>query len=124
MNYLYDTHAHLDDRMFDNDRDEVIKKILNSGVGLLNNIAADMESSRNAIRLAEKYDFIYATVGVHPSDVLTMTDDDINTLRELSKHPKVVAIGEIGLDYHYDDADPEVQKHWGRIRRNASIHVC
>ncbi len=114
MNQLYDTHAHLDDRMFDGDRDAVIEKIKNSNVGLVNNIAADIESSYAAIALAEKYNFIYATVGVHPSDVLSMTQKDIDTLRELSKHPKVVAIGEIGLDYHYDDADPEVQKHWLR----------
>ena len=116
MNPLYDTHAHLDDSMFDEDRDQVIEKIKNSGVGLVNNIAADMESSRAAIALAEKYDFIYATVGVHPSDVLSMTDADIDELRNLSKHPKVVAIGEIGLDYHYDDADPEIQKHWLRAQ--------
>jgi len=113
-NPLYDTHAHLDDRMFDNDREQVIKKIKESGVGLLNNIAADIPSSHASIALAEKHDFIYATVGVHPSDVLSMTDSDIIELRELSKHPKVVAIGEIGLDYHYDDSDPEVQKHWFR----------
>ena len=115
-NPLYDTHAHLDDSMFDADRNEVIEKIKNSNVGLVNNIAADMESSHAAIELAEKYDFIYATVGVHPSDVLSMTDHDIDELRKLSKHPKVVAIGEIGLDYHYDDADPDVQKHWLRAQ--------
>ena len=115
-NPLYDTHAHLDDSMFDADRSQVIEKIKNSNIGLVNNIAADMESSRAAIALAEKYDFIYATVGVHPSDVLSMTDHDIDELRELSKHPKVVAIGEIGLDYHYDDADPDVQKYWLRAQ--------
>ncbi len=114
MNFLYDTHAHLDDSMFDKDRDAVIHKIQNSNVGLLNNIAADMESSRVSIKLAEEYDFIYATVGVHPSDVLSMTNHDIDELRKLSKHPKVVAIGEIGLDYHYDDADPDLQKYWFR----------
>ncbi|MBE7023689.1 MAG: TatD family deoxyribonuclease [Ruminococcaceae bacterium] len=114
MNFLYDTHAHLDDSMFDKDRDAVIHKIQNSNVGLLNNIAADMESSRFSIKLAEEYDFIYATVGVHPSDVLSMTNHDIDELRKLSKHPKVVAIGEIGLDYHYDDADPDLQKYWFR----------
>lgn len=116
MNPLYDTHAHLNDRMFDIDRDEVIQKIRNSNVGLVNNIAYDIESSHTAIALAEKYDFIYATVGVHPSDVFSMTKQDIDTLRELAKHPKVVAIGEIGLDYHYDDADPEAQKFWLRAQ--------
>lgn len=116
MNFLYDTHAHLDDSMFDGDREQIIEKIKNSDVGLVNNIAADIESSHASIALAEKYDFIYATVGVHPSDVLSMTDRDIEELRELSKHPKVVAIGEIGLDYHYDDADPDVQKFWLRAQ--------
>lgn len=116
MNFLYDTHAHLDDRMFDNDRNAVIEKLKQSNVGLVNNIASDMDSSRASIGLAEKYDFIYATVGVHPSDVLSMTVKDIEELRKLSSHPKVVAIGEIGLDYHYDDADPDVQKHWLRAQ--------
>ena len=92
MNPLYDTHAHLNDRMFDSDRDEVIKKIRSSNVGLVNNIAYDIESSRTAIALAEKYDFIYATVGVHPSDVLSMTGQDIDTLRELSKHQNGVVL--------------------------------
>ena len=116
MNYLYDTHAHLNDRMFDGDRDEVIEKIKNSGVRLVNNIAFDIQSSYDSIAMAEKYDFIYATAGVHPSDVGEMTENDIATLRQLAAHPKVVAIGEIGLDYHYDDADPEKQKFWLRAQ--------
>jgi len=112
MNLLYDTHAHLDDSMFDCDRHDVIEKIKNSGVGLINNIASDIKSSKASIALAEKYDFIYASVGVHPSCTHSMSNADIETLKELSKHPKVVAIGEIGLDYHYDDTDPETQKYW------------
>ena len=116
MNFLYDTHAHLDDSMFDDDRAEVIEKIKNSNVGLVNNIAADMESSRAAIHLAEEYDFIYATVGVHPSDVNSMTHDDIAELKKLARHKKVVAIGEIGLDYHYDDCDVVLQQKWFRAQ--------
>lgn len=114
MNYfnIYDTHAHIDDSMFDTDRSEIIEKIKNSGVSFLNNIAADMESSHASIALAEKHDFIYATVGVHPSNTKDMTDENIETLKQLTKHKKVVAIGEIGLDYHYDDTDPETQKVW------------
>lgn len=111
---LYDTHAHLDDEMFDTDRDATIEKIKNSGVSLFNNIASDMKSSHSSITLAEKYDFIYATVGVHPSCTKDMNDKDIDTLRRLSSHKKVVAIGEIGLDYHYDDTDPDTQKIWFR----------
>lgn len=117
MNYsqLYDTHAHLDDEAFDADRKEVIGKIKNSGVGLVNNIAADMKSSYASVKLAEEYDFIYATVGVHPSETGEMTEADIEKLRELARNKRVVAIGEIGLDYHYDDdVDPETQKKWFR----------
>ncbi len=115
-NFLYDTHAHIDDEQYDTDRDAVIEKIKNSGVGLVNNIGADMESSRSAIRFAEENDFMYATVGVHPSEVNSMTMADIDELRKMASHKKVVAIGEIGLDYHYDDADPEAQKKWFKIQ--------
>lgn len=116
MNFLYDTHAHLDDEAFDKDRYDVIEKIRASNVWLVNNIAANIPSSYASIELAEKYDFIYATVGIHPSDALSVTESDIDELRKLSKHPKVIAIGEIGLDYHYFDADPDVQKHWFRAQ--------
>lgn len=116
MQFLYDSHAHLDNEMFDNDRDAVMKKIKKSGVGLVNNIGSSINESKSSIALAEKYDFVRATVGVHPSEVLDMTMDDIDTLRKMASHPKVVAIGEIGLDYHYDDADPEKQKKWFRAQ--------
>ena len=114
MNFLYDSHAHLDDDAFDADRSEVIEKIKASGVGLINNIGASIKSSQASIELAEKYDFIRAVVGVHPSETHGMTEADIDTLRKMAGHKKVVAIGEIGLDYHYDDTDPETQKVWFR----------
>lgn len=116
MQFLYDTHAHLDDEMFDSDRDAVIEKIKASGVGLVNNIGSSMESSRTSVELSQKYDFIRATVGVHPSETRDLTMSDIDELREMAKQPKVVAIGEIGLDYHYDDTDPLTQKKWFEIQ--------
>jgi TatD DNase family protein len=116
MQFLYDTHAHLDDEMFDGERELIIEKIKNSGVGLINNIGADIDSSLSSIALADRYDFIRAVVGVHPSNTFDMTMSDIDTLREMAKHKKVVAIGEIGLDYHYDNTDPETQKKWFRIQ--------
>lgn len=116
MNFLYDSHAHLDDSLFDGERREIIKKIKEAGVGRVNNIGADMESSRASIALADEYDFIYATVGVHPSGTHSMSVSDLDELREMAKHPKVVAIGEIGLDYHYDDTDPITQKKWFRAQ--------
>ncbi|MBE7011813.1 MAG: TatD family deoxyribonuclease [Ruminococcaceae bacterium] len=109
---LYDSHAHYDDSRFDADRDEMIMKAHREGVAFINNIASSIESSKKSIALAEKFDFVYATVGVHPSDVMGMTDNDIEILRDLAKHKKVVAIGEIGLDYHYDDTSEEEQRMW------------
>jgi len=109
---LFDTHAHLDDEKFDVDREETIKKIKDSGVLKLVNIGADIKTSQNSIALAEKYDFIYAAVGVHPHDTENMTDKDLETLEKMSKHPKVVAIGEIGLDYFYDNSSRDKQKYW------------
>lgn len=111
---LYDSHAHLDDPQFDADRKAVIQKIKEAGVGYLNNIGADMQTSAASIKLAEENDFIYATVGVHPSETTDMTESDIAGLRRMAAHPKVVAIGEIGLDYHYEDTDKELQRKWFR----------
>ncbi len=109
---LYDSHAHYDDKQFDADRFEAIEDAHKSGVDFINNIASNIENSKTSIALAEKFDYVYATVGVHPSDIGGMTNSDIDTLRALARHEKVVAIGEIGLDYHYDDTSEEEQKLW------------
>lgn len=109
---LFDSHVHLDDRRYNKDRDELIASLPEQGIEFAVNIGADIESSEASISLAEKYEFLYATVGVHPHDVKTMKDGDIEVLRELSKHPKVLAIGEIGLDYYYDNSPRELQKKW------------
>ncbi len=108
----FDSHAHLDDAKYDTDRESVIEEMKTGGVSLCMNIGADMESSKRSIELAEKYPFIYAAVGVHPHDTDGMTEKDIDRLREMSKHPKVKAIGEIGLDYYYDNSLRENQKKW------------
>ena len=110
---LFDTHAHFDDPQFDADRDEVINSLKALGVERVMNIGANMETSRKAVALAEKYDFFYASVGVHPCDTYDMTEENIEELRYMvQKHPKIRAIGEIGLDYHYYDTDPEIQQKW------------
>lgn len=109
---LFDTHTHLDDKKFDADRGELIASLKSQGISLLVNIGADMKSSQQSILLAEKYDFIYASVGVHPCDTKNLTDDDLNTLEKMAKHEKVVAIGEIGLDYYWDEHEREIQKEW------------
>lgn len=107
---LFDTHAHLDDSRFDEDRKEVIEQCRAEGVELIMNAAADLPSSLKSIALAKEYDFIYASVGVHPHDAKAMDNSSIQVLSELSANPKVKAIGEIGLDYHYDLSPRDIQK--------------
>lgn len=111
---LFDTHTHLDDARFDEDREEVISRLRKEGIFLAVNVGADMESSRRSAFLAQKYDFIYASVGVHPDETGSLTEADMDELAELSKQEKVLAIGEIGLDYHNNGAPKEVQKRWFR----------
>lgn len=110
---LFDTHAHFDDEQFDTDRDEVLKSLKSYGVGNIVNIGSSMKTSRTSVALAEKYDFVYAAVGVHPSETGELCETDIDELKRLAANPKVRAIGEIGLDYHYpDDVEPSIQKKW------------
>lgn len=116
---LFDTHAHLDDARFDEDRDSVIAHLQEEGISLVVNVGADMESSRRSVELANQYDFIYAAVGVHPDETGELTEADMQELAELSKNDKVVAIGEIGLDYHNNGAPKEVQQKW--FRRQLSL---
>ena len=109
---IFDTHAHYDDEQFDIDREELLASFKEAGIGNVVDVGASMESSKRALELAHKYDFIYAAVGVHPSEVEEMDENSIEYLRELSKDAKCVAIGEIGLDYHWPDPAPELQKEW------------
>ena len=107
---LADSHAHIDDERFDADREEVVARALAAGVSLIVNIGADMASSARSVALAEKYPEIYAAVGMHPHDSQDMKETDYRQLEQWATHPKVVAIGEIGLDYHYDLSPRPVQK--------------
>ena len=107
---LVDSHAHIDDSRFDADRDAVLERAAAAGIELIVNIGADMASSARSIALAEKYPQIYAAVGMHPHDAKEMQEQDYSQLLRWGAHPKVVAIGEIGLDYHYDLSPRPVQK--------------
>lgn len=109
---IFDTHAHYDDEQFDEDRGELLGGMADAGVGTIVEIGASMESSRNAVRLAEQYPFIYAAVGVHPDNVGELNEETFEELKTMCGHEKVVAVGEIGLDYHWDTEPREVQKHW------------
>ncbi|NLY09522.1 MAG: TatD family hydrolase [Tissierellia bacterium] len=113
---LFDSHAHLDDRKFDDDRYEIIENLQANGVEGMVNIGCDIESSIKSVELANKYPHVYATVGIHPHEAKTMTPEALMTLRTLSENPKVVAIGEIGLDYYYDHSPRDIQEMAFRLQ--------
>ena len=109
---IFDTHAHYDDEQFDIDREELLGKMQEAGIETIVDVGASIETTKKALELAHRYDFIYAAVGVHPSEVAELDDDSIELLRGLSRDEKCVAIGEIGLDYHWPEPEPELQKLW------------
>lgn len=125
MSAIFDSHAHYDSHAFEADRDQLLSKLFISGdagegfspvpVCAIVNAASDLPSSRTGIALAERYDRIWCGVGIHPEEAAPVTEEDMADLRELAGHPKVVAVGEIGLDYHYEDLCPrEIQLKWFR----------
>lgn len=109
---IFETHAHYDDEQFDMDRDALLASMEEGGVGAIVNVGASIESSRTSISLAEAYPFIYAAVGVHPDHAGELDEESFRELRGLCGRDKVVAVGEIGLDYYWDEAPREVQKKW------------
>lgn len=115
---LFDTHAHYDDDRFNEDRDALIGTLTENGVGAVVDIGCSFDSIPKAVSLAEKYPFFYASVGLHPNDAQAAEDnpDTLKMLKEHLDHPKVVAIGEIGLDYYWDEVSRDVQKKWFRLQ--------
>ncbi len=111
---LIDSHVHLDDERFDGDRDILINSLKDNKIELVINIGADMNSSMSSIELSKRYDNIYAAIGVHPHSASEMTEKTLDELREMSKEDKVIAIGEIGLDYYYDNSPRDIQRKWFR----------
>ncbi|NLN66110.1 MAG: TatD family hydrolase [Clostridiaceae bacterium] len=107
---IVDSHAHYDDEKFDEDRAEVMKRIHKQGVVRVVNPSSDLESVEKCIQLADDYDFIYTAVGLHPHEAKSFSLGTVDMLRETARHRKVVAIGEVGLDYHYDLSPRNVQK--------------
>lgn len=128
---FFDTHTHIDDERFSADREALIERLKNEGFSPLMAVAADREECQRVTALAQEYDFIYAAVGYHPDAAQNMTEADLQELRELADLPKVVAVGEIGLDYHWpEDTDKERQKYWfgrqmelaGQMKKPVIIH--
>lgn len=120
---LVETHAHLDFKDFDEDREEVIKRARQAGVFKIINIGATLEGSKKGVELAKKYDDVYAAIGIHPEDADKLTDETLDLFREMSKEDKVVAIGEIGLDYYVQIFPPDKQKEIFKKQLDLAIEL-
>ncbi|MFK2826975.1 TatD family hydrolase [Bacillus sp. B190/17] len=107
---LFDTHVHLNAEQYNEDIEEVIKRAREAGVDHMIVVGFDRPTIEKAMELVETYDFLYASVGWHPVDAIDMTEEDLIWLKELAEHPKVVALGEMGLDYHWDKSPKDIQK--------------
>ena len=109
---IFETHAHYDDEAFDEDRDSLLNSLYEAGIEYVVNVGAGIETTKKTLELTERYPFVYGAVGVHPSETAELNEDNFKWLRETAKKPKVVAIGEIGLDYYWDTPDRQIQKEW------------
>ena len=113
---LFDTHAHLNDPAFDPDREELMASLAHKGIGLVMNAGCSLQSSKDIIAMAERYPWLYASVGSHPDSANEVNEGVIEEYRALCRHEKVKAIGEIGLDYYYEDIPREIQKQAFRMQ--------
>ena len=109
---IFDTHTHYSDKRFDNDRHNLLLSMEQNGIGNIVEVGAGIKSTKEAVKLSGEYSFIYAAVGIHPSEAAGTTEEDIEWIKSLALKEKVVAVGEIGLDYHYDEPSRQVQKKW------------
>lgn len=109
---IFESHAHYDDKAFDSDRDKIITSLHDSCIERIINVGASVDSNRRTIEIMNKYDFIYAALGIHPSECGELTEEDIIWIRNQAMNEKCVAIGEIGLDYYWKEPDKDIQKHW------------
>ena len=109
---IFETHAHYDDEAFDEDREELLTSLREHGIDQVINIGASLESCRGTLGLMKKYPFVYGAMGVHPSETGELDDENLAWLKEQCTTDKVVAVGEIGLDYHWKEPEPDIQKKW------------
>lgn len=113
---IFDTHAHYDDHQFDEDREKILKGLAEEGVGTVVNVAAELESIPVILQMIDRYDFLYGAAGVHPDNVEALNEKTIEIVENALNHKKILAVGEIGLDYHYEGYDKELQKHWFKVQ--------
>lgn len=109
---IFDSHAHYDSKQFEEDRDQLLNSMQENGIGTIVNVAADWDSVTEVPELAEKYSFVYAAVGLHPDEVGDLNEERFEFLKVQCQKKKVVAVGEIGLDYYWDNESHDIQKKW------------
>lgn len=109
---IFDSHAHYDDEKFDIDRESLLSNMKEEGIGTIVNIGSSMESLEFTLKLIEQYDFIYGAMGIHPCNTDELNEENFQFIKEKLSHPKIKAVGEIGLDYYWDDPDRKIQKEW------------
>jgi TatD DNase family protein len=109
---IFETHAHYDDEAFNDDRDSLLESMQENGIGYIVNVGASLEGTKKSIELSHRYPFIYAAAGVHPNETGVLDDDNFKWLESQSLDERVVAVGEIGLDYYWDEPDHGTQKKW------------
>jgi TatD DNase family protein len=109
---IFETHAHYDDEAFNDDRDKLLLSMSENGIGRIINVASNLKSTKQSIELSHIYPFVYAAAGVHPNETAELNEENFSWLEKQSQDEKVVAIGEIGLDYYWDEPDHDTQKKW------------
>ena len=109
---IVESHAHYDDKAFDEDREALLESLPKEGIGYVINIGASLETTENTIALTKKYPFMFGAAGVHPSETGELNEENFAWLKEQCTQPKIVAVGEIGLDYYWDEPDRQIQKKW------------
>ncbi len=109
---IFESHAHYDDEAFDGDRDALLRSFKENGIDVVINVGASLKSCVSTLELTKQYSFVYGAIGVHPSETGELNEDNFRWLKDCCASEKVVAVGEIGLDYHYDEPEPAVQKKW------------
>lgn len=124
MTPIFDTHAHYDDEAFDEDRDALLAELPENGIARVVNVGASLASCGRTIELMNRYDYIYGAIGVHPSETAELNDEAFEWLRQQCQLEKCVAVGEIGLDYYWNEPDRELQKEWFRRQLNLAKELA
>lgn len=118
---IFDSHAHYDDEAFCEDREALLGAMKTNGIGYIVNVGASLKTTKSSLELAKQYDFIYAAVGVHPSETGELREENVEELVQFSRQEKAVAIGEIGLDYYYPEPEKELQKYWFKKQLDIAV---